>query len=374
MWYLCPVTIPEPERPDPMIRSALFVLAMIMIAGSAAAESWQPPVPDENGWDWIRMTSGEWFGGEIKLMRDRDLEFDSDELGILNLDITDVAEIRTPRTLTFRFDPGGTVTGPAHMKDGTIVVATTGGERSFPAVNLVLIMEGHLRERNFWMARGSLGIVTRSGNTSQTDMNSSLRLRRLTPGTRGLLNYAGNFGKVDGEETTNNHNVSASFDILVASGFFVTPISLNFLRDPFQNLNLKSTVAAGVGYDILRDGDMDWGIGLNAGYQETEYVSVEEGNDAKVGNATIVFLTDVAWDITDDLEMILDYNVQIGIPDPKQTFHHAQMTFSFDILGDVLDLDLGLVWDRVESPQANAEGEVPERDDFRSTIGIGFEL
>lgn len=357
-----------------MLRAVLTILAVFLVTGPAAAEEWRPPTPNENGWDWIRMTSGEWFGGEIKLMRDRDLEFDSDELGILNLDITDVAELRSPRTLTYRFDPGGNATGTAVLSEGTVTVATIAGERSFPVDDLVLVMEGQLRERNFWMARGSLGVVTRSGNSSQADMNSTLRLRRLTPGTRGLLNYAGNYGKVEGVENINNHNLSASFDILVKSGFFVTPISLNFFRDPFQNLDLKSTIAAGVGYDILRDGDFDWGIGLNAGYQETEYVSVEEGNDAKVGNATIVFSTDIAWDITGDLEFLLDYNVQVGIPETSQAFHHAQVTFSFDILGDILDLDLGLVWDRVESPQASAEGEVPERDDFRSIIGVGFEL
>lgn len=358
-----------------MFRTTTLVLTLFLVAGSAPAqEAWQPPVPAENGWDWIRMTSGEWFGGEIKLMRDRDLEFDSDELGILHLDVTDVAAIRSPRTLTYRFDPGGTFTGTAVLQGGQVTVATAAGTVTRPAADLVLIMEGKLRERNYWSARGSLGVVTRSGNSSQADMNTSLRLRRMTPGTRGLFNYAGNYGEVEGIQNINNHNLSVSFDILVASGFFVTPASVNLFRDPFTNIDVKSTVGAGVGYDILRDGDLDWGIGLSGGYQKTEYVSVEQGQDRTVGNATIIFSTEVAWDVTGDLEMMLDYNVQVGVPETSRAFHNAQVVFSFDVLGDVLDLDLGLVWDRVESPQANAEGEVPERDDFRSTIGIGFEL
>ena len=36
-----------------------------------------PPDPIPGGWDWFRMSSGEWIKGEIVLMRN--FEFDSDE-------------------------------------------------------------------------------------------------------------------------------------------------------------------------------------------------------------------------------------------------------------------------------------------------------
>jgi hypothetical protein len=356
----------------------LFLAVLALLCGSAAAETtpvpWQPPVPEENGWDWIRMTSGEWFGGTIELMRDRDLEFDSDELGILNLDWTDVAELRSPRILTYRFDPEGTVTGTALMQGDSLVIDVGGTPTTRPRHNLVLIMEGQLREKNYWSAKASVGIVTRSGNSSQADMNSVVRIRRLTPKTRGLFNYAGNYGKVEGIENINNHNLSLGVDILITAGFFVTPLGVNFLRDPFQNIDMKSTVGAGVGYAVLRDGPINWSLGISGGYQKTEYVSVEEGKPLSVENATMIFSTDLEWDITGDVEMLLDYNLQMGIPETSQAFHHARLEFSFDIWGDVLDLDLGLTWDRVESPQATSEGIIPERDDFRSTIGIGFEI
>ena len=359
-----------------MVRLFSLVCLLLLLWGMplVADEAWQPLAPEPGAWDWLRLNSGEWLGGHLELMRAGDLEFDSDELGMLKLDWDDVSELHSPRILTYRFEGIGNFTGTAVMRGDTVTVNTFMGVSQMPRHRLILIMEGKLTEKNFWSARASLGMVGRSGNTNQTDVNSNLRVRRLTPGTRSILEYTNNYGKVQDIETINNHNLSVDFDVMVTARFFVTPLKVNLFRDPFQNLQLKSTWSAGVGYDIVKGGDLEWSIGVSGGYQGTTHESVEEGEDLKVSNGTIIANTEVDWDITGDLECRFDYNAQIGVPDVSNAFHHAQLAFSFDILGDILDLDLSVIWDRVESPTPDADGFVSERDDFRTTIGIGFEL
>jgi hypothetical protein len=39
------------------------------------------------------LTSGEWLRGEINFMRDEVVEFDSEELDVLNIDWKDIAEL-----------------------------------------------------------------------------------------------------------------------------------------------------------------------------------------------------------------------------------------------------------------------------------------
>ena len=205
-------------------------------------------------------------------------------------------------------------------------------------------------------------------------MNTTVRVRRLTPKTRTIVDYAANYGEVESVETINNHNLSAAFDVLVAAGFYVTPLGVNFSRDPFQNIEAKSTIGAGVGYVIMRDGPVEWSVGVTGGYQTTTYVSVEAGEDRRVENGTTIGSTDFEWELTDDIDWLLEYNAQVGLPEVSRAFHHARTALSFDLLGDILELDVALIWDRVESPQPNAEGVVPERDDFRTTIGVAVEL
>ena len=46
---------------------------------------------------------------------------------------------------------------------------------------------------------------------------------------------------------------------------------------------------------------------------------------------------------------------------------------SFEITR-IIDIDFSFVWDRNESPEREASGNTPERDDFRTTIGVGIEF
>jgi hypothetical protein len=50
--------------------------------------------------------------------------------------------------------------------------------------------------------------------------------------------------------------------------------------------------------------------------------------------------------------------------------HHAESILSFDIWGP-LELDLTFIFDRVEKPVENADGDVPKSNDFRITMGLG---
>lgn len=43
-------------------------------------------------------------------------------------------------------------------------------------------------------------------------------------------------------------------------------------------------------------------------------------------------------------------------------------------LTDALDFNLSLVWDRIEEPQANADGSTPKQDDYRLILGLGYDF
>jgi hypothetical protein len=69
---------------------------------STQADDWQPPVPMPDKFDWMQLTSGEWLKGEFKVLYEKTVEFDSDKLGLLEIDLQDVAAIRSARTVNVR--------------------------------------------------------------------------------------------------------------------------------------------------------------------------------------------------------------------------------------------------------------------------------
>jgi putative salt-induced outer membrane protein YdiY len=359
--------------------SVLLALAISVAAGvaagPAAAQDWSPPTPGEDKWEWIQMKSGEWFKGTIKSLRDGDLEFDSDELGVLQLDWGDVTTLRSTVVSSYRIESVGVFVGTAILQNSQLSIRSADGTvQTFPQSSVLLMVPGTGREFDFWYAKATLGLVARSGNTDQSDFNAQARVRRRTPKSRLLLTYLGNVGEIEGTANIENHNLTGSVDMVIRSGFYLTPVSVNYFKDRFQNISAKTTVSAGLGYQAFRTSRIDWDINLSAGYQDTRFASVQPGEADTEDNFSVIPATSVSFDITSDIDFGFDYNAQIGLPDAERAFHHANFVLSIDLYGNLFDLDLSLTWDRTESPKADSSGLVPKRDDWRTAIGIGIEL
>ncbi len=334
--------------------------------------SWKPlpPVPKE--FDWIRFNSGEWLKGDIDILREGNLEFDSDELGDLKIDWDDIAELHSPRMNSCLFEDKVTAYGTLLIRDDIVLV---GGdeEQRFERKNLLTIIPGELRELNFWSGKVSLGFTGRSGNTNQTDATGLINIYRQTLSSRFIFEYNGTFSKLNGEESANNHNLSSQYDLFITSRFYVTPAAISVYRDRFQNIDIRVTPAVGGGYHIIDQGDMELDVTLGAGYRYTRFESVEAFEDDTDTTAAALGGIRFDVDLTKKIELSIDYTVQVGVPETKDTNQHALALFSIELM-DVLDLDLTFVWDRVGDPAADSNGVVPENDDFRFTVGLGIEF
>ena len=363
---------------SPRFFLALFIAAStitILVPHSSAQETkeWQPPEPSAKSFDWIKLKSGEWLKGEIKGLRDDDFEFDSDELDLLNLDWTDVAEFRSPRVETYFFEGGITATGPAAMKDGIIRIRAGDEVREFRKADLLSIIEGKPTELSYWSVKATLGMVGRSGNTDQSDFTANINIRRDAPKNRLDLGYVGNFGSVSGEQNVNNHRGTASINVFLYRNWFLTPLSLTLFSDTFQNIELQSTFGISVGAFIVRNKKVEFYLSLGGGHTKINYFSVQEGENDPQEDAVAIPVLGFEWDITDDIEWTIDYNSQLTIRDPGDSVHHFTTVFSVEIWGD-LNFTTSASLDRVEQPKENAEGVTPVPNDLRVSVGLGVRL
>lgn len=355
----------------------LTLLMLLVGAAWAGAETattaWQPPEPTPESRDWVRLNSEEWLRGRIELLQDLKLSFDSDELDDLEIDWEDVAEIRSPRILTFGLLDGTVVTGTSVMKDGILEVRTTSGVEEFAAQQVFAIIEGRPRELNYWSLKASANLIVRSGNTEQNDFNSVVLLRRQTTWSQVNLQYKGNFGKTDGEETVNNNRGDIDAKLFLSRQLFVTPVDVELLNDKFQNIDLRSGVSAGFGYYFIR-ARTDWQINAAGGYQRTRYASVAAGEDDRIDNGTITLGTVLETDLTSAIEIDAEYSIRRTLGADRATLHRFFMLLSFDLLGDVLDFTTSIAWDYNTNPKQNAEGLTPRKSDLTMAYGLGVDF
>ena len=355
--------------------ATVALLALCASASSTLAQeaAWAPPLPAAAGKDWVKLTSGEWLQGEIKSMRDESMEFDSEKLEMLTLDWSDVAEIRSSRDLEYVLADGRTAIGPAAMQAGVIKVRAGAEVRELPAAQLVSIITGATTEWDRWSGKASLGFVTRSGNTDQTDINSLAFIRRDGARTRFDVSYTANYGELSGARSVNNRFFSTKLDAFVTQRLFITPLAIDVSSDEFQNIDLRSTLSAGFGYDLVKMKKLDCHVQVAGGYVNTNYRSVAPGQDDPDESGAVIPGVNISWDPTEDIETDLTYDATITVPEVQNAFHHLVGLMSIDVYG-LLDFTFSVAWDRAESPKAREDGSLPKRDDFRVSFGLGLDF
>lgn len=350
-----------------------FCLGVAAYADSSPEATFDPPEPRSDEFDWIQFNNGEWLKGEIVDLQDGKFEFESDELDKFSLDLDDIHVIHSSRRNTVGLQDRRSLQGTIDIIGDTVRITTPEGVEEFPRSEMRSIVPGDLTESVFWTFRLSLGASGRSGNVDQTDASLFFNATRRTIGTRSLFDYIGNFGWLNGVETSNNHRTNVSHDIYLSGSFFLRAFSMEVYLDPIQNIDYRLTPAIGLGYDLVDTSSFEWKINLSAGYQYTRFLSVQEGADISEGSASISFGTVFDWALTARTDIVFRYNVVVPTGDYQSYTSSTLFRAEFELTRSI-DFELTLGWDHVNLPRADENGFVPEQDDFRATIGLGADF
>ena len=218
----------------------------------------------------------------------------------------------------------------------------------------------------------------RSGNTKEVEYNTRATLQRRTPSTRLLLDYTGNFGEYtigtnQTVTTEDNQRGYAQFDYFLSRRLFVRVPTVEYYKDPLQNLDHRLTLGGGVGYDLIQNRRAEWNVTLGAAWQRNWYSSVGTNQSAIADSAALTLDSRLDLDITDRVNFVLEYRGQFSGRETGNNTHHAVATLEFKI-HKRLDLDVSFTWDRVANPETDASGHTPSKDDFRLNLGLGIDF
>ena len=348
---------------------------------------WAPEGTPPEGFDWIQLTSGEWLKGDLKVLYNDSLEFDSDELDLLKFDWEDVQQVicHEPQSMriedpeakdTNLLDVDGkakTVVGALRIQGDRVFVETDEGAMEFDRSSLVSIAPGTERELDYWSAHITLSLDVSRGNSDQLNYSSYTEAKRRTALSRFYIDYRGIYATTYGTVTANSQRASSYFDIFSTRRFFWRPVIVDYFRDTFANIDHRASLGAGLGYTIIDTTKTEWIISPGIAYQRTQYVSVEPGEDEFVSTPAFLFSTEFDTDITKKIDFIVKYDFSVVNEKSGTYSHNASAALEIELTSR-LDLDLSVVWDRIQDPQPDSDGIVPEQDDLYFFCGISFEL
>ncbi len=340
---------------------------------STKQTNWLDIRPQRVNADWLQLSSGEWLRGRIIVMQNDTLEFSSDELNNLEINWKNVKYIKSSEPYSLRFDHRVNTIGAIEITQDTVHVITDYDDQSFNRSELISIASGHETEISKWVNKITIGLNIRRGNTNQTDFNSKISAKRRTTNSRLLFDYLGNFTEVESTKTINNHRLNASYDIFMTRYLFLTPITAEFFRDPFQNIEHRANIGVAIGYTVIHTNKSEWYLSGGPAYQKTNFVSVSAGELLKYSTSTLILNTKFDTELNSKVDLEGIYSVTFGDQRTGGYTHHSILTLETE-LTQKFDFDVSVVWERVRNPVPDKDQITPQKDDFRILIGLGYDL
>jgi len=328
--------------------------------------------------DWVRMVSGEWLKGEMKRMRDDNLEFDSDKLDMQNIDFADVTHVHSPVVNTYVFDDRISATGRAVITPEKIIVETDEGTKTFPRSELESIVAGGEREKDWWSMKLRFGLTLNKGNTDQLTYDINFNTRREDKMTLLDLNYNTTFGRTGGAQNVNRHLGEEDFKVFLSSRWFVVPLFGQLFNDRFQNIQFRATPAAGAGIHIIDAPNAKWDFQTGVGYQYLNYLdttALPVGSPNPQNDAFIPLYTYADFDITGDIDFTVSWLTNLVVTTIGNTNHTGKADLAIE-LTSVLDLDIAFLYLRTEDPAPPPDPMDPaiKKNDYQLVVGIALEL
>ena len=359
-----------------LLRAVLASILMLF-----AIQSWaQTPTPElDDDWDWIKLTSDEWLKGDFIAMYKEVLEFDSDNLGIVEIDWEDVAELHTKGYQSVRIDDNRIITGLITYRDEQLTITAAGLTTSIGNDQLVSLAPAQGDRRGYWDAKVTLGLDTQNGNTIQYSRTVTATVKRRTASSRIQLDYNLNYSESTDRDTgaetviADSVRLKAIADYYLDQDWFIRFADYEYFDDPFQNIARRATYGVKAGYTAIDTAAVDLEFSAGPGYQTTEFVTVEPGSPKE--NESKVFSMETAWEweFIKDFSYILKYSYTNVNESLGESLQHLETGFEIEPIDD-FTVNFTYYVDRTGKPIPLEDGSLPERDDTRFVISIGYEL
>jgi len=214
--------------------------------------------------DEVTLKNGDKITGKVLALAGGKLKFETAHAGVVYIDWGQVATLKTDGPVKVKLVTGETVEGKIGAgQEGKILIESPGaGPLELPPDRVKAFNEPPVA----WHGSVDLAARTSDGNTHSTSLLLALDASRATEVDKLQFKAVFRYGETRNVITERNGYGMMKYDYLFTErvyGFVVGEL----LSDKFKDLQLRSVVAAGVGYVFLKspDGDDEAHMGARIG-------------------------------------------------------------------------------------------------------------
>ncbi len=346
-------------------------LSVLVYANEEDILQWSKLTSAAKQFDWIQLKNSERLKGKFIYYYNDKVVFRSKKLGEVKLKIKDIRQLVSNKPASFNIENLAILRGKFMFQDDKVTIFTNEGNVSISHDQIVSIYHGEAKESNYWKIKVGFNANLRGGNSNQFDYGANIDLRRRTAKSRFLVNYFGNIANISDVITSESHSASSSFDYFKTRNFFLRPLSFSYYRDPFQNISSRISYGIGAGYDIIRNSKTTWSITGGPGYRHTRFDTTLDNESISEETFSLMLDTLFTTRLISNVGFSFAYKLSF-LNEKSGSYTHHMVTKFVNAINKNFDIDIAFVWDRIETPLADSDGTMSNKDDYRMMLGIGY--
>ena len=358
---------------------SLQIMEEIQLLGTASDTHNLPAdLPDQSSQPTgeVLLTSGDRLLGDIKSIDEKNLvmstDFSNDDLTISR---DKIASIKSDNPLTVLFGEDDYLIGEIKPSDNNrlIVKNTDNNEsREFQLSEVEEVYIGdpeqkRIEEEKFkYSGNINIGIELESGNTDEDTYMLTSNFRARDPDDRYTVRFDKLYEKTNGEKTEDETNLFLKYDHFFSGKWFSFAGAI-FEQDRIDLLKLRTTLAAGLGYQFFETKNHFLSVDAGPAYVDEQF---EEGEEDEEDNDfyAMKWGVDYEYQLFEWARFFHFHDGLLGVEDIDDTLITSQTGFRIPLTKRFnATLQANIDWEK--SPPATVE-----QTDKEYLITLGYEF
>jgi len=283
-------------------RSALVAALGLIVLGAPVAA------------DVVVLSDGSRLLGTVGRWSEGKITFETKFAGTLEINTELITQIETDEPINVGVETGDRLVGPVrwqsgidqavvHTELGDVPVAVDRvtdmwrlGEKSPEQLAAELdakrIEEEFQKKLAKWSFTLEAGATFREGNTDTFDARGRMELTRKTDLDLLRFYLAGVYGEKDDARNAAEVTAGGYYEHLLTSRLYGY-VRNDYEYDEFENLDLRVTLAAGLGYYWIKETEHEWKTRVGAGLLHENYMDATEDETTAVGDVGLDYRLDI---------------------------------------------------------------------------------
>jgi len=204
--------------------------------------------------DEIILQNGDRLTGKVSTMEDDKLILKTDYSAPIEIQKDKIREISINDPVDLHLSGGEVLKGALKATDDGRLLVESSEEREETSVawDRITAINPAPVPRSQWKGNINAGAGIQSGNTDRTNASVGAEAMRKTEADRFGMRFLYNYAEEDDVVSARNTYGTAKYDYFFTKKYFGY-LSIEMLQDTFKNLNLRTVVGPGAGYQVWDD-------------------------------------------------------------------------------------------------------------------------